>query len=311
MISENNPAALNYFSFDEGTGMIYYATYKEEVVTKDNGNGETKEEPGVTYILSPNSMSYKSVTNMCSMPYTFLFNLLQVSKNPEYVMAVVDLLLENSDVEFMIQDQMSISTQTHVETYHYAAKTVKKEYEEEETTHQEQDEFGATIEVPSTEWKFSGSSTSYDYPAGQAEINRIITTTYENTATAFVQKANTWCMDFVQGATANDTNTPGEEIVVNEEYDKEYLSGLNYSNLISSDNDTSGSTKTDTYIYSSDTKPLFSTSEKLDMESHNWTISEVTEKRVNYEKFLGLWRNDTGVYYTGGEYKKDGKLVRI
>lgn len=103
LINANSPRALNYFSFDEGTGIIYYATYVESTTTLDG------EETEHTYTIQENTMSYQAVTSMCSMPYNFLFALLQKSENPEYVMKVIDLLLQDTELVLMIQDQLSES----------------------------------------------------------------------------------------------------------------------------------------------------------------------------------------------------------
>ena len=86
---------LKYFSFDDGTEKdeekdsntlagkkIYYYTY-----SSTDGQVEFHES----------SYDIKTLTNMCSMPYNFLFALLQTTNDPEWVMAVVDQLLLESN----------------------------------------------------------------------------------------------------------------------------------------------------------------------------------------------------------------------
>ena len=58
---------------------------------------------------------------MCNMPYTFLFALLQTTNDPEWVMAVVDQLLLESEAVILIQDQ--VTTIVTVETYSHLEKT--------------------------------------------------------------------------------------------------------------------------------------------------------------------------------------------
>ena len=103
LIESDHPEdALDYFSFsldsnseDGGLngsrpGVIYYATYEETVVTV-NGT----EVPELhRYEIKENTKSYETITNLCEMPFNFLFVLLKETENPEYVMAVIDLLLE-------------------------------------------------------------------------------------------------------------------------------------------------------------------------------------------------------------------------
>ncbi len=106
LIAANDPSAINYYSFE--AGKIYYATYRQEIITS---NGV---EVSNTYTLTESlPMSYESILSTCSMPYNFLFALLQQTKNPEYIMKVIDLL-ENSDVVLMIQDTLNVSEYTAV-----------------------------------------------------------------------------------------------------------------------------------------------------------------------------------------------------
>ncbi|MCI8621841.1 MAG: hypothetical protein HFJ50_09380 [Clostridia bacterium] len=122
LIEANDEKALDCYSFDAGTGIIYYATYKEIVVTENDVQTER------LYELQENSMSYNAVANMCSMPYNYVFALLQEGKSAEWVMAVVDLLLEESEVVLMIQDQLNVTTLTRTETSYHVQQTVTETY---------------------------------------------------------------------------------------------------------------------------------------------------------------------------------------
>ena len=123
LITANDEKALNYYSIDEG--LLYYATYRE-VITTVNG-----EQTDRTYEITENPpISYETITNMCNMPFNYLFTLLQESKNPDWVMAVIDLLLENSKVVLMIQDQLNVVTYTKVEKEYHVQKTEVEHYKE-------------------------------------------------------------------------------------------------------------------------------------------------------------------------------------
>lgn len=54
---------------------------------------------------------------------------------------------------------------------------------------------------------------------------------------------------------------------------------------------------------------LYKTEEWTDVWNWGWTINIIQEKRINYEKFLGTWKNETGVYSLGVKYDPNGKLV--
>lgn len=194
MIKNNDKEALKYFSMEEAYGVIHFATYKEVIVTL---NGVRQEEM-CSYVLTENTMSYKSVANLCSMPVNFLFNLLRTTDNPEWTMAVIDLLLEeqNTELVLMIQDQINKDVNTQINTFRFVHKTKVEKY-----TGRGYDENGHA-KSPS----YNGSVVKeYKFPAGGEEVDTWVRTTYTNTTTVFVEKAHTWCLDFEQEAVPNNT----------------------------------------------------------------------------------------------------------
>jgi len=273
LVSANDPEALNHFSFDPDKQLIYYAVYTETVVTV---NGV---ETSRVFTLREESASYKAVVSMCSMPYNFLFALLQESSNPEWVMAVIDLLLEKTDVIFMIQDQLSITAVT--ETTDRATKT--------DVT---------SVAADGT----SSTSSSVEYPAAGSTVVTV-TTTYTNTANVFIKKAYTWCMDFEQEALGPNLAETSNETT----YDYPDPGSL-CTNLVSSTTSTPAEdgSYTVTTVYSSDD---LLESVKVETKNYTWTI-QLVKKEINTKLFLGTWKNDTGKYYLGSEYKADGKEIK-
>ena len=270
----------------EASGVIHFATYKEIVVTV---NGVETER---VYMLAENIMSYKSVTNLCSMPTNFLFNLIQESENPNYVMEVIDLLLQDTDLVVMIQDQMNIETYTNIETYYDVEKTVDADYKK------------GHYDKPD---KCIHTETEYEFPSGSPETITTITTTYTNTAEVFIQNAKTWCLDFAQEASPNHTLEEGEHVETkNEDLD---FGGLDYTFSSSSRGSSSRGDYSITSIYISSEPLLYSTEEWTDIENFGWNINITQEKRINYERFLGLWKNDRGECYPDCQYDENGKLV--
>ena len=292
MITANQREALYYFSFDENTGLVYYATYKE-VIVYVNGM-----EVSRVLTLQENSVTYTNLVEMCSMPYNFLFALLQTSENPEYVMAVIDLLMEETDIVLMIQDQLNMTLLT--ERYFQVEKTTEQTLTSESYT------TGSGNEIETHyRWSYGGISESYSFPAG-AET-RVETYTYTNTSNVYIKKAYTWCLDFEQTATLNTVETPGVEKV--ESHTEGEMAGMSYSEMTYSNrggipSPGPGSTYTIIEKFLSDGNLLYST--KLDTRDDTWNVSIATEKRINYERFLGEWKNDTGEYYVGTLYKEDG-----
>ncbi len=172
---------LKYFSFDQEKGLIYYYTY-------------SGAENGTTFTEA--SVRYKTLVNMCSMPYNFLFALLQTTNDPEWVMAVVDQLLLESEAVILIQDQKTITTTTN--TYSYLQKTE------------------------------TGNPT-YPYDSYSET-----TTTVQYSSRADITKAHTWCIDYEQKPTlVQEVNAPSKTNydpgnLGNYEYTKDSDNGENY-----------------------------------------------------------------------------------
>lgn len=125
LVNSNNSDALNYFSFEQGKGLLYYATYKETVKNVNGSDTET------VFTIQENNVSYRTLTTMTGMPYNFLFALLQESQNPEWVMAVIDLMWkQENEVVLMIQDQINESEYTEVNKQ--AQRTDKTQYTSQE-----------------------------------------------------------------------------------------------------------------------------------------------------------------------------------
>lgn len=295
LVQAGDKTALEHFSFKDG--IIYYATYKEVVITV---NGE---ETSRTFELRENTMAYQAITSMSNMPANFLFSLLLESENPEWVMKVIDLLIEDSEMVLMIQDQLEIRKYTEVN--YQVEKT-----ETQELTSASYEVWDTFIEDYYTEHEWSYGTVNpptYSFPAGERE--EIITTTYENTAKAYLKKAKTWCADFEQEATLEVTETLGEEEFA--EHDESEYEGLTYVLISSNENNIPSASSANSFTiikkYLSLEKLLYTT--KLDVKNYKYTENIKTEKRINYERFLGLWKNDKGEYYEECEFDPNGKLV--
>ena len=317
LIEDNNLDALDYFSFDESNGTLYYATYKE--VIEDIDGTET-----TTYTVDENKQSYKKFVSMSSMPFNFLFSLLQVSEDPEWVMAVADLLLEKSEVVLMIQDQMS--TRVSVESKAKVQKTTKQNqkitYDNWDTAH------------TSPYWANNGDKIiEYVFPYSGTETTKTVTTN-TNTASIYIQTADTWCMNFKQdidigSMPIEETTSSSSNYDYGDAYSDEDFELLNYilqnSNIstrpdprtvtatpspVSTSGPTAAPTPTPSFTlieeYLSEEEVVYYSENSS--TTYKYEINVIDEKAINTDKFLGLWKNSTGTYEKGEEnlYNPDG-----
>lgn len=317
LVEANDINALKYFSFDPEKGLIYYATYTQDVAMD---NGEMKS---TKYTIKENSISYKSVTSMCCMPFNYLFSLLQTSENPEWVMKVADLVLDTNqnEVVLMIQDQMSVTTYTELE------RQVLKE----------------TAGIVVNPSKTIGQTSKYEFPYRYGTDTETTSVTYENSANVYLKTAKTWLIDFEQEAELNvhsdHTANTYEDKYTNDDYDEAVgdTPFRSYATLIiTSEEGESRSRYVDNWdlikSHWGDTdwiKNYFDIAEdesysfrvtnrylgtllysdETTITDYKWEVTTKTEKQINYNKFLGTWKNETGTYKKGELYKADGKEI--
>ena len=215
LIEANNLSALDYFSLDETSGYLYYASWTKVENISMGFNSTISSDAIINqekYILRKSYIKYENYISSFIMPYNFLEALLQTSGNPEYVMAVANLIQNNTEIILMIQDQLKINKETEM-------------------------------------------------------IGKTIGMEYENTSNVFIKKAKTWCTDYEDDA----------QIDVSKNNSK-------YTNK----NGREVNKATTTYKFK---------------------IKSASDKKIVYEKFLGLWKNKAGIYSYGVLYDATGKEV--
>ncbi len=153
--------------------------------------------------------------------------------------------------------------------------------------------------------------TQYEFPYGEKEA-KTVTTVYTNTANVYIKEATTWCMDLKQDITLTPETVQNE---VTNEYSDTDLESYMPENTTTSDYPDDPPTSedetrsvTDTYV--SECSILYKTITDL----NKFTCPEHVEvpKKINYERFLGLWKNKRGVWGEGEDYlfDKNGEEVR-
>ena len=322
MVEHNDPAALNYFSFNEKTGILYYATYSW---SKTEVNGELESS---TYTIKENKVRMSNIRKLGNIPFNFLFSLLQTTNNPEFIAAVADLI-ENTKIELRIQDQIRFSQTDSISRY------AKKTYTKQNINKIE----NVGTNGDTSDMTYLGA----EFPVGPKDEQ--IYTSCSNSAVVYLKEAHTWCMDFEQEATLNKSHDAPQ--VEKSEYSSDEIEGLGNYAFFWSNKDSvkaelqeekeankkkaeeeakkakeNGETQTQTQTQNTE-KPLTphnvvevhrTTStipEKSKTETivANWEISESSEKAINEKRFLGLLKNEKGKYELGVQYDENGKFV--
>ncbi|MCL2341511.1 MAG: hypothetical protein FWC53_00085 [Firmicutes bacterium] len=100
-----------YFTINDDNMDVIVASY-----TKKTVDGIVTE-----FTVTPQNLSYWSHITQFSMPYEFLYVLLVSTNSPDYVSAVADLAIKNTEINFTVLD--STSTYTTVTVYNHAVIT--------------------------------------------------------------------------------------------------------------------------------------------------------------------------------------------
>ena len=102
---------MNYFTLDASMNIII-AKYNK-TTTKDINGNVTNEE----YHIDKVTLSYIDKVSQYSMPFEFLYVLLITTLNPEYVEAVADLAISQTEIDFTIMDSKYINRTETEHTY--------------------------------------------------------------------------------------------------------------------------------------------------------------------------------------------------
>lgn len=227
-----------------------------------------------TYNIIEVKIPYQMMVAQYTMPFEFFITLQRVTQNANYVEAVADLENDNSKINFSIFDNIEKKTTEY--TYNHSLMERKTEVV-----------FGTkpdgTVDhdnPPTSTFKETG-------PHVQPE-ETTITITEIDTITANITKANTWILE--------------QEIpYVLVEEEPEYPLGENglYEKLPDEHSVNNGTYKVDQSEFT-----------KITIEKKKWMQQGTKINKLSPGLFMGLWKNDSGVYKKGAQYNPNGKVVK-
>ena len=154
---------------DKGNYAIV-ATWQETKTTIDTNDPSRNGGSSTQYMATTQNVYYQNLTSGFIMPFDYLWIMLLITENRGYVFDLADLVY-NSEIEFTVYDNLSVSTNVSREDY---TKTVK--YTPSIITKN-----GKTYSKPVTK------TISYYY--------QVTTTTKTNTINVVLTRANVWMLD--------------------------------------------------------------------------------------------------------------------
>ena len=97
----------------------YYAkvvTWNENTNTIESNDPEIEGSKTTTYSMTPTIVNYVELTKGYTMPFDYLWSLLVMSENKDFVLKLADLVY-NSEIEITVHDNLEIDTNVVVDKY--------------------------------------------------------------------------------------------------------------------------------------------------------------------------------------------------
>lgn len=145
-VEENSPGIQSYFSVNS-EGQLVLATVETTVVSvssKTDGDLFSNTNNSTTYKVTEVPIDYKSMISQYATPMSFFLELGMVTRNPEFLAAVVELVKSKTNIQLTVLNTTTedVTTQTDISTEHIrgrrtvsgGGRTVVVPYESDKTT---------------------------------------------------------------------------------------------------------------------------------------------------------------------------------
>ena len=161
----------------------YYAqvaTWEEITYKKDSDDPDVASIPEeTTYSMTTTNINYQAVTNQFTMPFDYLWALLVITEDKDFVMELAELVY-NSEIEITVHDNLTEVTTITTESY-----TKKENYTTDGSASVYKN--GSSLGTESGHWFDPDSNT---YTVTETEIVKT------NTLDIALTKANVWIVDY-------------------------------------------------------------------------------------------------------------------
>lgn len=305
---------------------VKVATWTETQNIENYEDPELEDKDQTYYNMTTQDIAYQNMTEGYTMPFEFLWALLVVGNDKDFVLALADLVY-GSDIEITIHDNLRIDTKEEVYTYekNLDVKTsvdITTKYKEKDKD--EEESYSKSMEV-------EGAFLEGKYKATLTEITRT------NTLDVQLTRANVWIVDYKReyqfDGTKKDTQVPDgverleydndEEVDLTDNEDKigavEIVKGVIETELkqkydIESIGDSTVNSIESKYYEKINNllKTVTNTTETSKYTSSPATITEKTDKEgKNGENFVTLFNNNKYLKNQGNILSAPGWLFEI
>lgn len=237
-IENNDTTAMDYFTLDdEGNALIAITDKTTETLSKNDSDinisdytstldesnkvsGKDNEYKKTETNVSTKSINYKNVVQKYTMPFQYLWSLLVIGDDKDFVLELADLV-NDSEITISIYDNITTTVNTDEYTYNKQERT---------DTYAKVTPNYKIKNYPNERYWVGEDNEHYnsDYPADystdETEYKITHTTTYENnTPIIDLTKANVWIVDYSKEYTYQANEQTSEQTNSIDLEDTEYI----------------------------------------------------------------------------------------
>ena len=169
------------------TTTTYYAkvaTWNQVTDTVESDDPDVESYSTTTYNMTTTNINYQEFVKGYTMPFDYLWVLLVMSEDQDFVLDLADLVL-NSDIEITVHDNLSVNTNVNTYTYTENEKIISRDVRIVGNSQTN----GLKIEYPA-------DSSPHVNSVDRTVVHTVITTT--NTLDISLTKANVWIVNYTK-----------------------------------------------------------------------------------------------------------------
>ena len=167
--------------------LVKVATWTETTHIEENTDPELQDKNSseTTYSMTTESIPYQNLVSGYTMPFEFLWAILVIGEDKDFVLALADLVYE-SDIEITIHDSLTIDTKEKVYTYN------KKIFSESKGSVMTE----VKIRNPNNIFSFEEKGSWIDDISDKSYTTKTTDITKTNTLEIALTRANVWIADY-------------------------------------------------------------------------------------------------------------------